>query len=117
VASQLFEHDGLVGLGAAVCPRGDAKKGAKVIEVRWQSDEAAESRAVSGGDLICLPLPAGEKANLSLYPSKGVDVGLNRPGVAATAHVDGGRVGLLVDARLTAADKSSNREHWEAAIG
>jgi hypothetical protein len=117
VACHLFEHDGLVGLGAAVCPRGDTKKGARVIDVRWNSDgETEESRTVASGELIRLPLPTGEKANLSLYPSKGVDVGLNRPGVAATAHVDGGRVGLLVDARLAPADKASNREHWETAI-
>lgn len=117
IACQLFEHDGLVGLGAAVCPRGDVKKGSKAIEVRWQGDEEVEeSRQVDSGELVCLPLPVGEKANLSLYPAKGVDVGLNRPGVAATAHVDGGRVGLLVDARLTPADKGSNREHWETAL-
>ncbi|MBV8085959.1 MAG: hypothetical protein JO247_14215, partial [Chloroflexi bacterium] len=116
VVCQLFEHDGLVGLGAAICPRGDAKRGARVVEVHWQTEgEGEESRAVSGGELVCLPLHTGEKANLSLYPTKGIDVGLNRPGVAATAHVDGGRVGLLVDARISPAEKA-NRELWEAAL-
>src|SRR5581483_1663788 len=47
VASRIFEHDALTGLGAAVCPRGTVKPGAKAIEVRWRVDDQNEqSRAV-----------------------------------------------------------------------
>lgn len=112
LACRIFEQDGLVGLGAAVCPRGTVKPGARAVEVRWRVDEAPEeSREVSFGDLVRIPLSPGHKASLALYPAKQIDVGLNRPGVAATAHIDGGRVGLMVDTRDPTA--KTERQPWE----
>ena len=66
------------------------------------------------GELVRLPLAPGEKAALTLYPAKQMDIGLNRPGVAAKASIDGGRVGLIVDAREPSA--RSERGAWEAAL-
>lgn len=115
IVCQIFEQDGLLALGAAICPRGATKPGVKAIEVRWQvNDEAEQIREVSYGQLVRLPVPPGRKANLTLYPAKQVDVGLNRPGVAATAHVDGGRVGLMVDARHP--EDKTQRGIWQQAL-
>jgi hypothetical protein len=115
VACRIFEQDGLVGLGAAVCPRGTARGGAKALELRWRVDEDIEQqRDVSFGELVRIPISAGHKASLALYPVKQVDVGLNRPGVAATAHIDGGRVGLMVDMRDASA--KTDRDPWEQAL-
>jgi hypothetical protein len=115
VACRIFEQDGLVGLGAAVCPRGHLKPGSKAVEVRWRmDDEPEQDRAVNYGELVQIPLAPGHKANLALYPVKQIDIGLNRPGVAATAHIDGGRVGLLVDARDAAS--KAEREPWEEGL-
>lgn len=115
VACRIFEQDGLTGLGAAVCPRGTVKLGSKAVEVRWRLDEAEEQhRDVSFGELVRIPLPPGHKASLALYPVKQIDVGLNRPGVAATAHIDGGRVGLMIDARDP--DSRAERQPWEDAL-
>ena len=115
VACRIFEQDGLIGLGAAVCPRGALKPGSKALEVRWRLDEEPEQHQdVNYGDLVRIPLAPGRKASLSLYPVKQVDVGLNRPGVAATAHIDGGRVGLMVDVRDPAT--KSERQPWEDAL-
>jgi len=112
IACRIFEQDGLVGLGAAVCPRGTVKAGAKAVEVRWRvEEEPEEHRDVNFGELVRIALPPGHKASLALYPVKQMDVGLSRPGVAATAHIDGGRVGLMVDAREASA--KSERQPWE----
>jgi hypothetical protein len=112
IASRIFEQDGLVGLGAAVCPRGTVKAGSKVVDVRWRiEEEPEEHREVNFGELVRIALPPGRKANLALYPVKQIDVGLSRPGVAATAHIDGGRVGLMVDAREAGA--KGERQPWE----
>ncbi|GEM_PF-3206711 len=117
VASRIFEHDALTGLGAAVCPRGTVKPGAKAIEVRWRVDDQNEqSRAVTAGELVRIPLTAGSKASLSLFPAKSLDIGLKRPGVAAKAHIDGGHVGLIVDARVEADDTAEGRRRWEEAL-
>ncbi|HEX6513014.1 MAG TPA: hypothetical protein VF157_11975, partial [Chloroflexota bacterium] len=115
IACRIFEQDGLLGLGAAVCPRGTSKPGSKAVEVRWRVDAAEEERRdVKCGELVRIPLPPGQKASLALYPAKHVDIGLSRPGVAATASIDGGRVGLMVDAREVA-DKAV-RQPWEEAL-
>jgi hypothetical protein len=115
IACTIFEQDGLLGLGAAICPRGTLKPGMKALEVRWQvNGDIEQTRDVKFGELITLPLPSGRKANLALYPAKQIDVGLNRPGTAATAHVDGGRVGLMVDARDPA--QKAQRGSWLQAL-
>jgi hypothetical protein len=116
VTCRIFEQDGLVGLGAAVCPRGAGKAGTKALQVRWRMDEEEEQqRDVAYGELVRIPLGPGHKASLALYPVKQVDVGLNRPGVAATAQIDGGRVGLMIDMRDPAA--KADRAGWEMALG
>jgi len=115
VACEVFERDGLVGLGAAVCPRGSLAAGAKAVDVRWRIGEQPEQqRQVKAGELVRIGLGPGEKAALTLYPAKQMDIGLNRPGVAAKASIDGGRVGLIVDAREPSA--RSEREAWEAVL-
>jgi hypothetical protein len=115
IACRIFEQDGLVGLGAAVCPRGTVKIGSKALEVRWRIDEEPEEhREVNFGELVRIALSPGRKANLALYPAKQIDVGLSRPGVAATAHIDGGRVGLMVDAREAGA--KAERQPWEERL-
>ena len=115
IACRIFEQDGLVGLGAAVCPRGTVKAGSKALEVRWRVDEEPEEhRDVNFGELVRISLSPGHKANLALYPVKQIDVGLTRPGVAATAHIDGGRVGLMVDAREASA--KGERQPWEESL-
>lgn len=115
VACQIFEQDGLLALGTAICPGGSVEPGAKALDIRWQTDDDAEQTAeVKFGELVRLPLPSGRKANLSLYPAKQLDVGLNQPGVAATAHVDGGRIGLIVDVRDPA--NKSGRAPWQQAL-
>jgi hypothetical protein len=52
------------------------------------------------GAIEVVPLPIGDRAALKLWPSREFDVGLGR-GNAATprAEVEGGAVGIVVDAR------------------
>ena len=52
------------------------------------------------GAIEVIPLASGERAALKLWPSRDFDVGLGR-GNAATprAEVEGGAVGIIVDAR------------------
>ncbi len=114
-ASEVFERHALTGLGAAVCPRGSLRAGAKAVDVRWRvGDRPDQQRLIKAGELVRLAVPPGERVSLTLHPSREVDVGLGRPGVAASATVDGGRVGLIVDAREAAA--KSQRRPWEAAL-
>jgi hypothetical protein len=80
---------------------------------------------VRGGSIEVIPLRPSEQALLSLFPSPTVDVGLG-PGERAKAadEIDGGLVGLIIDARgrpLVLPEDSRERQarllQWMQAIG
>lgn len=55
---------------------------------------------VMSGSIEIIPLPANEQASLSLFPAPTVDVGLGQGERAKAAEeIDGGLVGLIIDAR------------------
>jgi len=71
------------------------------------------------------PLRPNEQALLTLFPSPGVDVGLG-PGERARAaeEIDGGLVGLIIDARgrpftipTNEAERQAQIMQWMQAIG
>ena len=77
------------------------------------------------GSIEVIPLQANEQAFLSLFPAPTVDVGLG-PGERAKAaeEIDGGLVGLIIDARgrpLAFPDDDKERQarllQWMQTIG
>lgn len=96
--------------------------------VRVSLEDASGSRTVAevmGGTLAYLPLAPGAQATLGLYPVAGVDAGLG-PGQHAQASeaVEGGTLGVLVDARgrpLRLPDDDDERQRsiyaWRQALG
>ncbi|MHB8621282.1 MAG: hypothetical protein ACYDAG_17250 [Chloroflexota bacterium] len=115
LAAPLIERDGVIGLGTAVCLAGTAAAGGVALEVRWHSQAdggSADSRKVAVGELVRLPLPAGDGVTVELFPARAVDAGLG-PGVAVRTEVRGGRLGLMVDARLGRATAIDVNEQWE----
>ncbi len=55
---------------------------------------------VAAGSLEVLPLPPGQKAVIKLEPHRSIDVGRGGPGQGGgSIEVQGGLVGLIVDAR------------------
>jgi hypothetical protein len=51
------------------------------------------------GSLEVIPLPSGHTANLELRPTRRFDVGLGTKGQAGTTKVEGGIIGIIIDAR------------------
>src|SRR5262249_53721639 len=87
-------------------------------------DGKKDTIEVAAGGLARLPVPHGRRALLSLYPSPGVDVGLG-PGQQARASepVEGGALGLIIDARgrpfdLPSAtlERMARLREWRAAL-
>ncbi|MDE3077851.1 MAG: hypothetical protein KGJ86_20710, partial [Chloroflexota bacterium] len=101
VASEVLESDGLTALGTAICLEGSAAAGQKALDISWRlSSGEASSAAIDAGEVWRIPLAAGTRAEVSLFPARLVDVGLGQPGASANTQVEGGRLGLIVDARL-----------------
>lgn len=101
-AAEVAEGDAvLLQLGTVVSTLGTVPDGEPALRVVLEfSDGRKHVEDVSQGSLARLPLPPGERALLGLFPAPVIDVGLG-PGQHARASepVEGGALGLVVDAR------------------
>jgi len=98
-ATQVFERDCLVRLGAVLAPIGPGKPGQPCLEIELEGQGFTPlRRSVRFGELVLLPLPEEGMAKLRAIPERGFDLGLGK-GRALAAEVRGGAVGLIVDGR------------------
>jgi uncharacterized protein (TIGR01319 family) len=98
-ATEVFERDCLVRLGAVVAPIGAAKPGQPCVTVELAAPGATPvTTRVPFGELALLPLPEQGTARLVARPERGFDLGPGK-GKPLEAQVTGGVVGLIVDAR------------------
>lgn len=99
-AVQTIENKGLFLLGTVVVPTGRAQAGETVLGVKVSYDSGGEIEVeVAAGTLEILPLPAGQSAMLELHPRRGVDIGRGAGRGGRPIKVQGGAVGLIIDAR------------------
>src|SRR5512146_2644801 len=98
-ATQVFERDCLLLLGACVAPFGSGKPGQPCVAVEWGAEGAASStRLVPFGELRCLPLPEQGRVRVTVTPERAFDLGAGR-GKPVSRTIRGGAVGLVVDTR------------------
>jgi len=98
-ATQVFERDCLIRLGAVLAPVGGGKVGQGCVTVELQSPGAAPvTKRVPFGELAVLPLPEQGVSKLTGTPERGFDLGAGK-GRPLNAEVLGGVVGLVIDAR------------------
>jgi hypothetical protein len=93
---QSLDAGGLLTLGTVVTPVGRARLGETVLGVKMKYQNGGDLEVeVAAGSLEVLPLPLGQKAVLDLKPRRNIDVGRG----GKTIEVQGGLVGLVIDAR------------------
>jgi hypothetical protein len=98
-ATQVFERDCLIRLGAVLAPVGHARAGQPCVTIEISAPGVPPlNRRVPFGELALLPLPSGGRARLLAAPVRGFDLGLGRGKPLETA-IHGGSVGLIVDTR------------------
>jgi uncharacterized protein (TIGR01319 family) len=99
-AAQAMEHDALLHLGTVVAPVGTAREGETALAFKIEYEDGRSLQVeVSYGSLEVIPLPIGQTANLELRPTRRFDVGLGTKGQAGTTKVEGGIIGIIIDAR------------------
>jgi len=101
-AVQVNENDAVMHrLGTCVIPFGELPQGQVAIRVGVEYANGRQVTAeVMTGSIEIIPLHINEQALLTLYPAPTVDVGLGRGERARAAEeIDGGLVGLVIDAR------------------
>lgn len=126
-AVQVNENDAVTHrLGTCVIPFGAIPEGQTAVRVGVEYRNGRQLTVdVMGGSIEVIPLRSNEQALLSLFPAPGVDVGLG-PGERARAaeEIDGGLIGLIIDARGRPLALSTNErerqtrlQQWMQAIG
>ena len=116
--AQLLERDAVLNAGLVVAPvgRGRAGQTAITVEVAY-AERSPVVTEVLYGSLAVVPLLPGERAALTLRPEQGLDIGVGA-GNAATPHfeVEGGVVGVIVDARGRPLELPANLDHRQARL-
>ena len=117
-ASQVAAHDALLNLGTVVAPVGSAREGETALSFKIEYEDGRSLEVeVAYGSLEVIPLPTGQIANLELRPTRRFDVGLGVKGQAAKTQVQGGILGIVIDARgrplPIAADPEQQREKMQ----
>ena len=118
-AVQVNENDAVMHrLGTCVVPFGNLPQGQPAIRVGIEYSNGRQVTAeVMTGSIEIIPLRLNEQALLTLYPAHTVDVGLG-PGERARAaeEIDGGLVGLIIDARGRPLSFPTNEAERQARI-
>ncbi|AIE87418.1 glutamate mutase L [Fimbriimonas ginsengisoli] len=118
-AKQVFERDCIVKCGHCVAPVGAGKEGEPMVTIT--GDGINETANV--GDLKVIPCGVGEFKNVTITPTKNFDVGEGK-GKARTARLEGGTVGIIIDARgrpfsvdLSTPNRVQKLRSWLQAFG
>jgi uncharacterized protein (TIGR01319 family) len=98
-ATEVFLKDCLIPLGSCLAAEGQAKPGEPCFTytVRF-ADGREEKGRLCFGELLRMELGAGAVADLQAEPSRSFDLGAGK-GRAVSLNVEGGVVGLILDAR------------------
>ncbi|HEU5347875.1 MAG TPA: glutamate mutase L [Ktedonobacterales bacterium] len=126
IAAALCSNDAVpLLLGSVISAEGGMPDGQLALRIVLEfMDGRQQVTEVNSGSLVRLPVAPGEQALLSLYPAPNVDIGLG-PGQHARSSepVEGGVLGLIVDARGRPIRLSSDPEMrvrqlsaWRAAL-
>jgi hypothetical protein len=95
-AVQTLDAGAFQTLGTIVAPVGRARPGDVIMNVKITFERDGELEIeVKQGSLETVPLRIGEKARLELRPRRGISVGR----VSRAIEINGGAVGLVIDAR------------------
>lgn len=98
-AASVIERDGYVTLGTVIAPTSAGRESQVDLRVTVQTaGSGAMNVEVAHGSLELVPLAVGQKASLEAHAASGVDLGRGERGVFK-ADVEGGAVGLVIDAR------------------
>ena len=99
-AAEVLERDGFLDLGTVIAPTGQARRGEIILRFRMEyADGSTVQVEVPYGSLEVIPLPLGQTANLELRPARGFDIGMGSKGRGGKTQVQGGALGLIIDAR------------------
>jgi len=98
-ALEIFEKDCLVRIGTCLAPRGTVTEGADAFKLKGtMPDGSRVEKSLKSGEMDRISLEEGKIASVEIEPAKELDIGAG-PGNKLTVEVEGGVVGMILDAR------------------
>jgi uncharacterized protein (TIGR01319 family) len=98
-AAEVFNKDCLIHLGTSIAPVGITKIGQTVLSAKIElPDGSVFEEEIPFGEIRLIPLGVGEKAQATLKPKKGFDLGKGKNQEIQT-EISGGVVGVIIDTR------------------
>jgi hypothetical protein len=95
LSSEAFEI-----LGMVISPVSNARPGKNILSLEISgSNGTFFSSDIQQGTLTHIDVPKGLSAKLKALPKSGTDIGLGEPGLGGEFELEGGGLGLVVDAR------------------
>jgi hypothetical protein len=115
-AAQVLERDGFITLGTALVPVMSGRQGdGQALQARIETAVGGRLEVqVAAGSLELIPLGLGEKARVELRPAGGVDLGSGAKDGALVREMEGGAVGLVIDARGRPLPFAENQDQQRA---
>lgn len=104
-AVEVAARDTFLNLGTVIAPLGHGILGQAALRVKLTQLEGTEIEGndfeaeIPYGSIELIPLSPGQKARLEIRPARHFDIGLGQPGRGAVTEVEGGILGVIVDAR------------------
>ncbi len=98
-AASVLERDGFVTLGTVIAPISNTRENQVDLNIKLKPAAGGiMNLEVQHGTLEIVPLAPGQKATLEVHAAAGVDLGRGRRGLFK-AEIEGGALGLIIDAR------------------
>jgi len=114
----LIEHDVLLALGVSISPVGQMGENRVALRVQATSaEEETSERQVHFGSMDVIRWPGGPGSKLAVWPASNLDIGVGRGrGATPRAELEGGSVGVVIDARGRPLRLASNRDKRQAKL-
>ena len=114
-ALAVFERDCLIRLGTCVAPVGRGQRGQPCLDYAVTVGGQTQTGTLTCGEVLRLPLPPGTSAPARFTPRRGFDLGAG-PGQPVEQPVQGGTVGLILDARGRPLELPSDRSDCRRTV-
>ncbi len=114
-AMEVFQRDCLIYLGTCVAAKGTGKSGRPCFEYAVKGPSIDERGEMTFGELKLLELGPGQTATITADPVRGFDLGAGA-GRRIAKRVEGGTVGLILDARGRPLQLPEDRDACRGAI-
>lgn len=100
LAIQVLDSSTFHYLGTVIAPVSTSRTGTPILRVKMTYASGHETTLdVKQGSLETLPLSLGQSAQIHLQPLHRADVGMGGPGRGGKLRVQGGALGVVIDAR------------------